>query len=106
METVPTFDRQFFRSDAVFSRIGGGSLGGKAEGLVRIRSALEARLGGEVGGIELTIPRVAVLGTDAFDAFLARNDLDEAIGGDLPDDRLAHAFQRADLPSELVGDLR
>ncbi len=106
METVPAFDRHFFRSDAVFSRIGGGSLGGKAEGLIRIRSALESRLGGEVAGIELAIPRVAVLGTDAFDAFLARNDLQDAIEGDLPDDRLAHAFLRADLPSELVGDLR
>ncbi|NIP83473.1 MAG: hypothetical protein GWM90_31295 [Gemmatimonadetes bacterium] len=106
METVPRFDRRFFESDAVFSRIGEGGLGGKAEGLVRIRSALASRLGGRVDGIEVGIPRVVVLATGAFDAFMKRNGLYDAALGGSSDERLAHAFQTADLPSELLGDLR
>jgi hypothetical protein len=37
---------------------------------------------------------------------MERNDLAEIANSDLPDDRVAHAFQRAELPAELVGDLR
>ena len=106
METVPPFDRRFFRSEAVFSRIGAGGLGGKAEGLVRMRAALDARLGGRVDGIEVGIPRVVVVATEAFDAFMARNGLWAVVAGEPSDERLAHAFQGADLPSELLGDLR
>ena len=106
MEEVPAFDRRFFRSDAVFARIGSGDLGGKAQGLVRIQGALDRELEGRVDGIDITIPRLVVLPTDGFDAFVARNHLDEVASEEPPDDRLAHAFQQADLPSELLGDLR
>src|SRR5680860_998821 len=106
METVPAFDRHFFRSDAVFSRIGDGSLGGKAEGLVRIRTALEERAGGAIDGIEVGIPRVVVLATDVYDAFVRQNELGDLVERDLPDDRVAHVFQRGDLPPEVLGDLR
>lgn len=105
MSPVAPFDRRFFRSDAVFSRIGAGSLGGKAEGLIRIRDALEARLGGSVDAIRIVIPRVVVLATDVFDAFMAANGLHEVVRG-APDDRIAHAFQKADLPTDVLGDLR
>ncbi len=103
---VPSFDRRFFRSEAVFSRIGDGGLGGKAQGLIRIREALDTRLGGRVDGLEVAIPRVVVLATDAFDAFMEQNALYDLVGGDPPDDRVAHAFQKASLPTEVLGDLR
>jgi hypothetical protein len=104
--TVPGFDRHFFRSEEVFSRIGGGSLGGKAEGLIRIRDRLYREIAGHVDGIEVAIPRVVVLATDPFDAFMRRNQLDPETLAELSDARVAHAFQRADLPSEVLGDLR
>lgn len=103
---VPSFDRRFFRSEAVFSRIGEGGLGGKAEGLIRIQDALETRLAGRVDGIDVMIPRVVVLATAAFDAFMAQNDLYALVLTDPPDDRVAHAFQKADLPTNVLGDLR
>lgn len=106
MPAVPAFDRRFFRSEAVFARIGSGALGGKAGGLVRIRDALERELGGRTDGIDVTIPRLVVLATDAFDEFMARNRLYEAAVEGLPDDRLAHAFQQGGLPTMLLGDLR
>ncbi len=104
--SVPGFDRRFFRSEEVFSRIGDGRLGGKAEGLIRIRDRLYEDLGGRVDGIDVGIPRVVVLATDPFDAFMRRNRLDPASLAEHPDERIAHTFQRGDLPSEVLGDLR
>lgn len=104
---IPAFDRSFFGSEERFSRIGGGSMGGKTEGLVSVRRALEEAFpGGRFGPVRVEIPRLTVLGTDVFDAFMERNDLlDVALSGE-SDRRIAHAFQRADFPSEALGDLR
>ncbi len=49
---------------------------------------------------------MAVIATDVFDAFMDRNALDTITASDRTDDRLALAFQRAELPVEIVGDLR
>jgi hypothetical protein len=104
---IPHFGRAFFSSDDVASRIGGGALGGKAEGLVRIYGALRDRFGQTpVRDVDVGIPRMAVLATDVFDRFMERGDLYGIALSDLPDDRIAHAFQKVDLPTELLGDLR
>jgi hypothetical protein len=104
---VPSFGRGFFSSDAVVSRIGGGELGGKAGGLVRIERALAERFPeGASSSVRVSIPRMTVLATDVFDSFMDRGGLyDVALSG-LPDERIARAFQKADLPPEILGDLR
>ena len=69
---IPQFGRAFFSSDDVASRIGGGALGGKGEGLVRIFGALRDRFGKTpVRDVDVGIPRMAVLATDVFDRFVA-----------------------------------
>lgn len=104
---VPSFGRGFFTSDELASRIGGGALGGKAEGLVRMGSRLDAHFGAHpVDDVEVSIPRMSVLATDVFDRFMEESGLyDVALSG-ASDERIAHAFQRADIPSPVVGDLR
>ena len=104
---IPRFDRAFFSSENTFTRIGDGKLGGKTEGLLSIRDTLEEiQTDGAFGPIRIAIPRLTVLATDVFDAFMERNHLfDVALSGQ-PDERIAHAFQKADLPSEILGDLR
>jgi hypothetical protein len=104
---IPRFGRDFLGSGERFSRIGGGALGGKAEGLVFMERHLAAGPRPEEDpGIEVGIPRMAVIATDMFDAFLERNDLRDA-GLDGASDRvIANRFQRSELPVELVGDLR
>lgn len=106
-ERIPLFDRSFFGSDEVISRIGEGSLGGKAQGLAFASRMLASGAPGTFPqGISVGVPRLVVLATDVFDAFMERNDLYEVALSDLPDDRMAHAFQQADLPTEFLGDLR
>jgi hypothetical protein len=104
---IPRFDRAFFTSERTFTRIGDGELGGKTEGLLSIRETLESiGEGGAFGPIQVVIPRLTVLATGVFDDFMARNDLYRVALSDRADERLAHAFQQASLPSEILGDLR
>ena len=105
---LPPFSRDLYGVEGRLSAIGGGHIGGKAAGLVRARDILaRAFPEGEWLGVRIDVPALAVLGTDVFDAFLARNDLAGALADpDLSDERIAHDFQRTDFPSEALGDLR
>ncbi len=105
MKTIVKFDRHFFDSENPISYIGSGSLGGKAKGLVLIQDVLVAKLKKEkIPGFSISIPKMIVIGTGMFDAFMQLNNLNNNI--DQPDDRIALAFQKANLPFEMLGDLR
>lgn len=104
---LPQFDRRFFDGRERFTRIGEGALGGKANGLLLSQEIVLSRLDpAPFAPFEVAIPRMTVIATDCFDAFVARNRLEETARSDMPDDRLANAFMRAELPAELLGDLR
>jgi len=104
---VPRFDRSFFRSADPITRIGEGELGGKARGLVQIGELLAERFdAAKFPGVEVYVPRMVVIATGVFDAFMERNGLAEIAFSDRPDEYIAEAFQRAELPTEILGDLR
>ncbi len=101
------FSRNFLDPATPLRRIGQGELGGKAGGLARIRGMLKSKLDmTRFPGISLDIPPLLVVCTDVFDAFMKHNDLYKVVDSDLPDDRIERAFQRAELPFEILGDLR
>jgi hypothetical protein len=88
-------------------RIGTGEIGGKARGLAAALEILEGGFGPDpTREIEVSVPQLVVIATDVFEDFIERNDLREIALSDLPDERIAHAFQRASLPTEIAGDLR
>jgi hypothetical protein len=107
-DTLIAFNRSsFLNSENRFSTIGTGSIGGKAHGLARIQKLINSTdLKDKFNSIDIGIPAMAVIQTDVFDAFMKRNKLYEIALSGLPDDRIAHAFQKAALPSEILGDLR
>jgi hypothetical protein len=105
-DSVPAFDRSWEPSGG-FSRIGTGEIGGKAGGLLLLRDVLRSEIDPSTApDIEITVPTLAVLATDAFEAFLARNGLHEIARSEESDERIARAFQKASLPTEVLGDLR
>jgi len=104
--SIPPFDRRFFASSEPCTGIGTGDVGGKAQGLIAIRDAIDGFELDPSWDVEIGIPRMIVVTTSIFDAFIERNGLDEVALSDAPDDRIAHAFQQADLPTESVGDLK
>jgi len=104
---VPRFKRKFVDSPESVTRIGDGEIGGKAGGLVFIRDLIEKEPETQrLPGIEVFVPTLTVLATDVFDAFMQRNGLDEIAHSEAPDERIAHAFQKASFPVEHLGDLR
>jgi hypothetical protein len=106
-KSLVQFDRRFFSGKEHFTYIGSDSLGGKANGLAHIKGVLETELGDKFASdITVEIPTLTVIATDHFDQFMKQNRLLDTVAAETRDDLLAHAFQKADLPVQLVGDLR
>lgn len=92
--------------DDRFAVLGNGQLGGKAHGLATLKRVLAAEFPlDNVPNVTVCVPRLTVIATDVFDHFMAQNDLFEIAQSDLPDERIAHAFVKAELPPAIVGDL-
>lgn len=81
-------------------------LGGKAQGLLSVHQTLLEIDRTSFPEIKIDIPELIVLGTSVFEAFMLQNDLLEVALSDSSDARIANAFQRADLPFEILGQLR
>lgn len=106
LDGVTAFDREFFDPRHRFKVIGGGDLGGKAHGLALAHDVLAHRLDrSRFSRVAIDIPSLTVLRTEVFEDFVARNGLDDL---DLtePDDAIARAVLRANLPPTVLGDLR
>ncbi|HPC82141.1 MAG TPA: PEP/pyruvate-binding domain-containing protein [Thermoanaerobaculaceae bacterium] len=103
---IQRFEREFFSPAAPFTFIGDGELGGKARGLAGALKPLALLDASRFEGITVGIPHLVVVTTSLFDAFMERNELWETALDELPDERIASAFMRAELPIELGGDLR
>lgn len=101
------FSRNYLDPETPLTCIGRGEVGGKAEGMASISSVIHSAIKADrFPAIEIEIPSMAILCTDIFDLFMAHNPLQEVACSDLPDYRIAQAFQRAELPFEVLGDLR
>ena len=104
---LPRFDRNFFESSENFTWIGEGSFGGKASGLALANKIIREKIDlCSFPEVELNIPRMIVLRTQVFDWFMGRNSLYEIAYSDKSDDVILLAFLQADLPTEILGDLR
>ncbi len=105
---LPVFDRNVWDGEFRFTRIGAGAIGGKASGLIFIKDLLATHLPDacRTQDIEVSVPTLAVIATGFFDDFVNTNRLRELHFDEMADDRIGHAFQKAELPTELLGDLR
>lgn len=104
--SVPHFDRSFFTGKNRFTQIGNGELGGKARGLLVAKNLLAEFDSEQFPAITIDIPTLTVLTTDAFDRFMELNHLNDLISHSKSDDEIARIFQKAQLPPEILGDLR
>lgn len=104
---LPRFDRNFWDGEFRFTQIGGGSIGGKASGLAFMNGVLSTlEPPDKLRGITVNVPNLAVIATDCFDEFMQQNSLYDLAFDSMSDTRIGIAFQKTDLPVELLGDLR
>lgn len=100
---ISKYDRYFFDGNEDFTYIGNGKLGGKAQGLKDIKQCISQY---QCENIIINIPRLTVITTSHFEAFMDDNELWEIALSHISNERLLHYFQKASLPIQLVGDLR
>src|SRR4029079_8943828 len=73
---VVDFDRATFDADATFSRLGGGSLGGKARGVAFLDLLLsQSGIAERFPGVRIHVPPAVVVGTEVYDEFVQTDDL-------------------------------
>lgn len=90
-----------------FSRMGEGSLGGKARGLAFLNHLIQKyALTDRYAGLSISIPRSIVLTTDWFDQFIQENGLQYVIDAELTDDEILSEFVASNLPVELTENLK
>jgi len=103
---IAEFNRESFDEYLSFTRVGQGSIGGKARGLAFLDSMLKRnRLLDKWPGVLVTIPRTVVLGTDIFDEFMEENNLYTIALSQASDEEILDNFVAARLPFRLHEDL-
>ncbi len=103
---IAEFNKDRFDKYLTFSRIGEGSIGGKARGLAFIDSMIKRnRLHDKWENVVLTIPRTVVLTTDVFDEFMEENKLHNIGLSDMPDELILEHFINSRLPFRIHEDL-
>jgi CheY-like chemotaxis protein len=103
---IAKFNRENFDEYLVFSRIGEGSVGGKARGLIFLSSLLKKyKFYATFPDIDISVPRSVVLTTDVFEEFMDMNNLYRVGNSSLPDEEILRRFVESPLPSRLQEDL-
>jgi len=102
---IAKFDKSSFDEYQIFSRIGEGSIGGKARGLAFINRIIKNyKLFNKFPDVLISIPRTVVLSTDSFDEFMDHNNLYSVALSDLSDNEILDRFLSAELPGRVYQD--
>ena len=104
---VAAFNSNTFNDTIWFSRLGTGSIGGKARGLAFLNNILQKyKLYDEWEDVHVMVPRTLVITTDWFDRFISENGLKYVIDSDMSDEDLLSEFVSSNLPKELMDSLK
>ena len=105
--SISDFDPEQFDVNSGFSRIGGGSLGGKARGLGFANSLINNfKITNYFDDFNIAVPPSIVLGSDVFDQFIEQNNLrDFAISCD-DDEKIIQGFLATTFPPIYKEQLR
>jgi CheY-like chemotaxis protein len=104
---ITKFEHNTFDNYSIFSRIGDGSIGGKARGLAFIDFLIKKyHLRNKYEGVVLSIPRTVILCTDVFDEFMEKNDLYKiGTSSNYSDEEILQHFVKAQLPNRIHASL-
>ena len=104
---VDYFQLETYDPEVNLVRIGGGSLGGKARGIIFISIFLRRfDLGNRFPDIDINVPDAAMIGTDIFDGFMERNKIRISFDQGLSDEEVDEIFLKGDFDPAFVRDLR
>jgi len=104
---ISSFNRDSFDKYFSISRIGQGSIGGKARGLAFLDSLIKRNnLYTYFDKVDINIPKTVVIGTDIFDEFMEDNRLHAiALSDNFTDEEILSKFLDASLPEHIHADI-
>lgn len=104
---ISSFNRETFDKYFSISRIGQGSIGGKARGLAFLDSLIKRNnLYTYFNKVDISIPKTVVIGTDIFDEFMDENRLHTiALSDNFSDEEILKYFLDASLPEHVHADI-
>jgi len=103
---IAQFTKESFDEYFSFTRIGEGSIGGKARGLAFLDSLVKRNnLLDRFENVLVTIPKTVVLCTDVFDEFMEENNLYKLALSDAEDEEILRHFVESRLPFRIHEDL-
>ena len=104
---ITDFKKETYDPASSISRIGGGSLGGKARGLSFVNILINNyNIQNQFPGITIDIPPAIVIGTDVFDEFIQDNNLHAFALSTNDDMAIMKAFLKAKrFPEDVLGEL-
>ena len=104
---VARFNKDSYNDAIRFSKIGDGSLGGKARGLAFVNHVLlKYDFYKKWEHVRIMVPRTLVITTDYFDRFIIENGLQYVINADISDTEILSEFVASTLPSDLTEALK
>lgn len=104
---VAKFSEDSFNDTIWFSRVGNGSLGGKARGLAFLNHILHKYdLYDKWEDTRVLVPRTMVVTTEYFDQFIIDNGLTYVINSDITDAEILSEFVASTLPPQLITALK
>jgi CheY-like chemotaxis protein len=104
---INEFSKDLYDPENSFSRIGGGSLGGKARGLGFVNMLINNyNVRDRFEGIRIYVPSGVVLGTEVFEEFIEMNNLRQIVFGTKSDEEIRSLFVNANkFPESVLGEL-
>jgi len=104
---VVDFDAERFDPDTEFTKIGNGSLGGKARGLAFFSAMLyqHADLFQDFTNVEISVPQTLILTSDSFDAFIEYNNLSDLVKEEADDEEISKKFLASRFPEPYRSDI-
>ncbi|MDG1900612.1 MAG: PEP/pyruvate-binding domain-containing protein [Bacteroidales bacterium] len=104
---ISQFNRETFDKYFSITRLGQGSIGGKARGLAFLDTLIKRNNFYTYSDkIEIAIPKTVVIGTDIFDEFMDINNMYSiALSDNYSDQEILDRFMESKLPETALGDI-
>jgi hypothetical protein len=104
---IAEFDKNSYDEYLIFTRMGNGSIGGKARGLAFLDSLIKRnKLLNKYPNVIISIPRTVVLSSDIFDEFMEMHDLFKIALSDIDDEKTLEHFISCPLPETVIENLK
>ncbi len=104
---IAEFEKDSYDEYLIFTRLGNGSIGGKARGLAFLDSMIKRNnLLDKFPNVLISIPRTLVFSTELFDEFMETNDLYKVALSDWSDEKILDHFVSASLPERVIENLK